>query len=89
MQQMGDDDSATQQRALNEKIMRREKFSAQISSFLPNLHVQLSVNALAGTSLQHHLDYLTHAKAYTRNFACFSIPKYLTGCKPIPLIGQH
>ena len=79
MQQMGDDDSATQQRALNEKIMRREKFSAQISSFLPNLHVQLSVNALAGTSLQHHLDYLTHAKAYHEELRLFFYPKIFDG----------
>ena len=41
MQQMGDDDSQDEQTALADKIRARELNSVLISSFIPNLYLQL------------------------------------------------
>ena len=75
MQQMGDDDSNTEQMALDEKIRLREQSSALISSLIPNLHFQLALNQLAGTSMRQHMDYLKEAEAYHERLRLFFYPK--------------
>ena len=75
MQQMGDDDSNTQQMALAKKINLREKNSTYISSFVPNLHLQLSLNHLAGTSMQQHMDYLNETELFHERLRLFFYPK--------------
>ena len=75
MQQMGDDDSNAEQIALDEKIRLREQSSAMISSFVPNLHLQLTLNQLAGTSMRQHMDYLKEAEAYHEHLRLFFYPK--------------
>lgn len=64
MQQMGDDDSREERTALQEKINTREEASKKIAAFLPNMHLQLSYNKLAGTSLKQHLDFLDAAEDF-------------------------
>ena len=79
MQQMGDDDSNAEQMALDEKIRLREQSSALISSFVPNLHFQLTLNQLAGTSMRQHMDYLEEAEAYHERLRLFFYPKVFEG----------
>ena len=75
MQQMGDDDSNAQQLALAKKIRLRENISASISSWIPNLHLQLTLNQLAGTSMQQHMDYLKATEAFHERLRLFFYPK--------------
>ena len=75
MQQMGDDDSNAQQEALDKKITLREKTSALIAQWIPNLHLQLTLNQLAGTSMRQHMDYLNEAEAYHERLRLFFYPK--------------
>ena len=75
MQQMGDDDSNAEQMALDEKIRLREKSSVLISSLIPNLHFMLTLNQLAGTSMQQNMDYLNEAEAYHERLRLFFYPK--------------
>ena len=75
MQQMGDDDSNAEQMALDEKIRLREQRSALISSLIPNLHFQLALNQLAGTSMRQHMDYLKEAEDYHERLRLFFYPK--------------
>ena len=75
MQQMGDDDSKEQQEALNTKINQREQTSRQIATLLPNMHLQLIFNQLAGTSMSQQLDYLTATDAFHEKLRLFFYPK--------------
>ena len=79
MQQMGDDDSHDEQTALADKIRARELNSVLISSFIPNLYLQLTFNQLAGTSMQQHLDYLNEAEQYHEELRLFFYPKVFWG----------
>ena len=58
MQQMGDDDSAEDTRALRQKLSQREQSSKRLSRLLPNMHLQLVFNELAGTSLDQHFRFM-------------------------------
>ncbi|MBS9463250.1 DUF3526 domain-containing protein [Flagellimonas sp. 389] len=75
MQQMGDDDSVTDTKALREKISERESVSKQLSAFLPNMHLQLVFNELAGTSLDQHLNFLDATANYHEELRLFFYPK--------------
>ncbi len=75
MQQMGDDDSKKQQDALNEKIKLRERTSSQIASMIPNMHLQLVFNQLAGTSMNQQMDYLEATDAFHEKLRLFFYPK--------------
>ena len=79
MQQMGDDDSHDEQTALADKIRARELNSVLISSFIPNLYLQLTFNQLVGTSMQQHLDYLNEAEQYHEELRLFFYPKVFSG----------
>lgn len=58
MQQMGDDESKQEREAMYEKIQKREQLSKIISRFFPPLQVQLSMNTIAQTSLNHQIKFL-------------------------------
>ncbi|MGB5821081.1 MAG: DUF3526 domain-containing protein [Saonia sp.] len=75
MQQMGDDDSAKDTRALLQKMGEREKASKQLSTFLPNMHLQLAFNELAGTSLDQHLNFLDVTSDFHEELRLFFYPK--------------
>ena len=64
MQQMGDDESAKESQALKEKLWRREEASNRVAMVLPVLHTQLSLNNLAATGLQNHLQFLDSTKSF-------------------------
>ncbi|WP_109434263.1 DUF3526 domain-containing protein [Aquimarina sp. AU119] len=75
MQQMGDDDSKTQQNALSEKIELRERTSKQIASVIPNMYIQLAFNLSAGTSMSQHIEYLNETEAFHERLRLFFYPK--------------
>jgi len=75
MQQMGDDDSKNDQDALTEKIKLRERTSKNIAAIIPNMHIQLAFNQLAGTSMGQHMDYLEATDAFHEKLRLFFYPK--------------
>ncbi len=75
MQQMGDDDSKKQRDAFNEKIKLREHTSSQIASVIPNMHLQLTFNQLAGTSMSQQMEYLNATNAFHEKLRLFFYPK--------------
>ncbi len=58
MQQMGDDESKLERDQMYDKIDKRERLSKQIAQFFPPLQVQLSMNAIANTSLTDQVQFL-------------------------------
>jgi ABC-2 type transport system permease protein len=89
MQQLGDDDAAQDTKALLKKMRAREKASAQLSSLLPNVHLQLSFNQLAGTSLREHLHFLEGTAHYHEHLRLFFYPKIFSnaGVDTVPWSG--
>ncbi len=81
MQQMGDDDSKKEREALSEKITLRTNFSSQIASILPNMHLQLAFNKLAGTSMSQHMDYLQGTEQFHEKLRLSFYPKIFEGLK--------
>ncbi|GAA4272444.1 DUF3526 domain-containing protein [Aquimarina gracilis] len=79
MQQMGDDDSKKQQEALNDKIKLREQTSRQIATVIPNMHLQLVFNQLAGTSMNQQMEYLEATDAFHEKLRLFFYPKIFEG----------
>lgn len=75
MQQMGDDDSKNERKSLTAKIKLREQVSRNIASWLPNMHVQLAYNQLAGTSLEQHINFLEATEDFHEKLRLFFYPK--------------
>ena len=75
MQQMGDDESKDEQEAMGTKLKLREQTSRSLASMLPNMHIQLAFNELAGTSSQHHSDYLEATEAFHEKLRLHFYPK--------------
>ncbi len=74
MQQMGDDDARKDTEALWQKIRKRESVSKRVSAFLPNMHLQLAFNGLAGTGLGEQLDFLEATNAFHEELRLFFYP---------------
>lgn len=74
MQQMGDDESADDTKALRKKMNERETASKQLSAFLPNMHLQLAFNELSGTSLSQHLGFLDATADFHEEIRLFFYP---------------
>ncbi len=79
MQQMGDDDSVKDTKALQLKMGERERVSKQVATFLPNMHMQLAFNELAGTSLDKHLRFLDATGNFHEELRLFFYPKIFNG----------
>jgi len=75
MQQMGDDDSQKERGALNAKIKKRERVSQNIASWIPNMHMQLTFNHLAGNSLGQHIDFLEATEQFHEKLRLFFYPQ--------------
>ena len=75
MQQMGDDDSQSQQESFDQKITDRQQTSQQMARFIPNMHIQLAFNQLAGTSMRHQMEYLNGAESFHERLRLFFYPK--------------
>lgn len=75
MQQMGDDESSEDSEAMRDKILKREEASRFLSLVIPTMHVQLLFNDLAGTSLQHHLNFLDQTDDFHEKLRLHFYPK--------------
>jgi len=60
-------------------IEKREQSSTQIASFIPNMHLQLVFNQLAGTSMPQHMAYLDATDAFHEKLRLFFYPKVFEG----------
>ncbi len=58
MQQMGDDEAATQSKQLQQKINKRISLSQNAGMFFPSAHAQLMLNSLANVGLQNQLNFM-------------------------------
>ena len=75
MQQMGDDQAAEDAKALKEKLRLRNKFSNIAGWFVPTIHAQLSLNALAQSDLNHHIDYWEALEAFHEEKRLYFYPR--------------
>lgn len=75
MQQMGDDESATQSQAMRAKIIQREQTSRAIALAVPTLHAQLQFNDLAQTSLGNYVGLLDSATTFHERLRLYFYPK--------------
>ena len=82
MQQMGDDDSKTERDALYNKIKKREALSSKIARFFPPLQLQLSINAIAKTSLTNHIDFLNATTKFHEGIRLDLYPKVFDNQHP-------
>lgn len=58
MQHLGDLTAKETSAEMTEKIMLRTTVSSEIAKYIPTMHIQLSLNKLAGTDMESHLNYL-------------------------------
>jgi ABC-2 type transport system permease protein len=75
MQQMGDDESANESKAMREKLLQREAMSRSIAFAIPTLHAQMHMNDLAQTSLVDYLRLLDSAGAFHERMRLHFYPK--------------
>jgi len=75
MQQMGDDGSKQEREAMYKKIKKRESLSIQIAQFFPPLQVQLSMNAIANTSLTDQINFLNATTEFHEELRLQFYPK--------------
>ncbi len=75
MQQMGDDESKEEKEAMQVKIRKRKELSEGLAKFVPPLQVQLTMNSLAKTSLNHHIKFLEETTKFHENIRLYFYPK--------------
>lgn len=75
MQQMGDDESAADARALYAKLQQRVKLSNQIASWVPTMQAQLQFSDLARSGLSDHLAFLDATTRFHENMRLYFYPK--------------
>ncbi|QMU62940.1 MAG: DUF3526 domain-containing protein [Flavobacteriaceae bacterium] len=75
IQQMGDDESKEERDAMYLKIEKREALSKKISQFFPPLQMQLSMNAIANTSLTDHVNFLNATTNFHEDLRLQFYPK--------------
>jgi ABC-2 type transport system permease protein len=86
MHQMGDDDAASESKALEQKLWQRHQASNNIAMFFPTLHAQLSLNSLAQTDLKNHLLFLDSTKNFHEQTRLSFYDKIFEG-KPVESVN--
>ena len=64
MQQNGDDQAAPGVRAMAEKLALRQKITSLASLLLPGIQAQLTLNGIAGSDLESHLEFQRAIRKY-------------------------
>ncbi len=64
MQHMGDFESREARQAMKEKLHKRNELTKGIGYFLPSVHAQLSMNAVAKTDMTNYLNYLEALESF-------------------------
>lgn len=75
MQQMGDEQAAEDAKNLKAKLRLRNKFSNIAGWFVPTIHAQLSLNALARSDLNHHIGYWEALEAFHEEKRLYFYPR--------------
>lgn len=78
MQQMGDDDAASQSAGLQEKLRMRETVSQWVGRLLPSLHTQLQLNDVARSGLGNQLRFLDATSRFHEQKRLYFYPKIFT-----------
>lgn len=82
MHQMGDDESAKESAALQQRLLKREEISERIAILLPALHTQLALNKITQSDLKNHLHFLEDTKGFHEKKRLFFYEK-IFGNKPV------
>jgi len=64
MQHMGDVESTEARNTMKEKLAQRNRFTQVVGYLLPNVHTQLSLNALAHSDMTNQLNYMEALEQY-------------------------
>ncbi|TDH18396.1 DUF3526 domain-containing protein [Segetibacter sp. 3557_3] len=64
MQQLGDDEAASDAARMKAKLNQRDKASNLAAVFIPTMHTQLQLNAIAGTGMANHLQFLDSTSSF-------------------------
>lgn len=75
MQQMGDDESASQSREFRQKLRQREVTSRRIAWFIPSLHAQLQLNEITRSGLGNQLRFLDQTGRFHEKMRLHFYPK--------------
>lgn len=78
MQQMGDDEAASDSRAFKEKLQKRNTFSQIAGLFFPTIHTQLSLNALSLSDMDNHLHFIEKLEEFHEQKRLHFYPKIFT-----------
>lgn len=75
MQQLGDEESRDDSKAMKETLRRRQQSSSLISIFFPPMNAQLQFTEIAGSGLSQHLDFLDSTAAFHERKKLYFYPK--------------
>lgn len=75
MQQMGDEESMADSKAMTEKLWQRQKISTRIASLFPPMQAQLQFTNISGTGLSQHLQYLESTASFHEKTKLHFYPK--------------
>lgn len=75
MQQMGDDESMHESRAMREKLRQRESMSRAFAFAIPTLHAQMNLNDLAQTGLADYLCLLDSTVSFHERTRLYFYPR--------------
>lgn len=75
MQQMGDDESMEESRAMREQVLQRERASRSLALAIPTMHTQLLFNDLARTSLSDYMKLLDQTGEFHERLRLYFYPK--------------
>lgn len=75
MQQMGDDESRVESKEMQDKLWQRETASELIARFIPTLHTQHQLNAIARAGLSDHLRFLDGTAKFHEKMRLYFYPK--------------
>ncbi|MDR6570645.1 DUF3526 domain-containing protein [Chitinophaga ginsengisegetis] len=74
MQQNGDDQAAPGARSMQHKLAQRNDFTNAVAFILPGIQTQLTLNGIAGSDLQQHLDFQQALRNYHEQLRLYFYP---------------
>ena len=78
MQQMGDDEAATEAKSFKEKLKKRNAFSRTAGLFFPSIHTQLNLNSLSSSDMDNYLHFLEKLGNFHEQKRLYFYPKIFT-----------
>jgi ABC-2 type transport system permease protein len=78
MQQMGDDEAASESRNFKEKLKKRNAFSSMAGMLFPSIHTQLSLNTLSHSDMDNYLNFIEKLEDFHEQKRLYFYPKIFT-----------